>query len=166
VVTGLVAYVAIVGLDRAEKLISLIGVLVAVIAVFVPYLFERQEPDPDRSRPPEAGRQPAAPQPAPSGAAGRPVAPRGIEPWSVAVSLLVGVFSVVVMMTVTDDWFLRLPTGVATGLVCWLVSAAVGSWLDGLDRGGDRSDRGDRAPEAAVPAPPRLESPEVSSKSP
>ncbi len=45
VVAGLVAYLASVGLDKADKLASVLGLLVAVAALLVPYLLPSSDGD-------------------------------------------------------------------------------------------------------------------------
>jgi hypothetical protein len=60
--------------------------------------------------------------------------------------------SVAVMAMVTDDWLWRLSTGAATGVICWVVSAAVGALLDRRAR---------RAVAAAVVIPQQPGPPEV-----
>ncbi|MFI6226329.1 hypothetical protein ACIBCR_03285 [Micromonospora echinospora] len=70
-VAGLVAYLAVVGLDRADKIGSAAGVVVAVLGLLAPYLLapRRQSPAEGNAPPPEAGA-PAPPEtgaPAPPG---------------------------------------------------------------------------------------------------
>ncbi|BCJ47217.1 hypothetical protein GCM10010168_71940 [Actinoplanes ianthinogenes] len=48
IVAGLVGYLAVVGLDRADKLGSVIGSVVAVIALIAPYLLPAPTDVPDR----------------------------------------------------------------------------------------------------------------------
>ncbi|WP_239395560.1 hypothetical protein [Frankia sp. CiP3] len=48
VVVGLVVYLAVVGLDSADKLASSIGVVVALLALGAPYLLPSPGSEPDR----------------------------------------------------------------------------------------------------------------------
>ncbi|WP_416901024.1 hypothetical protein [Micromonospora echinospora] len=61
-VAGLVVYLAVVGLDRADKIGSAAGVVVAVLGLVAPYLLppRRQSPAEGDSPAPEAG-SPAPP---------------------------------------------------------------------------------------------------------
>ncbi|BCL15797.1 hypothetical protein GCM10017556_35360 [Micromonospora sagamiensis] len=60
-VLGLVGYLIVVGLDRADKIGSAVGVVIAILGLVAPYLLPpRRQPPTEGTAPAPAGKAPAA----------------------------------------------------------------------------------------------------------